>query len=446
VYVFDLGGASGSTYEGGPDENVFDITIGVAITIFAKTGKPRQVWYRRLGGTRIQKYQTLAHENVENSDWIPVRPATPNYFFVPHSIAEAEEGSFYSLRDIFKIFGVGIYTARDALTTAFTVDELASRIKAFSGLSADEARKEFKLGKDAEAWSVERAQDDIKRTKGDRRLIRKLKYRPFDDRVTYYTGKSSGFVSRPTNEVMRHLLRAENPSLVTCRLLTTEIWTHALITDGIIDNCYISGASRERAYAFPLYLDSDRAADSIQNFSPDFRAFIDARYEHHYTPEEILGYIYAVLHAPTYRTRYAESLRIDFPRVPFADSADDFEMLSKLGWALIQAHLLRELPRKKLADYHGKGDHTVGTVRYSPQQRSMWINETQFFGPVPQDVRNFKIGGYQVLEKYLKSRKGRALSLEEINHVSAIADSLAFTIQQMAKIDEAYQTAFVKRG
>ena len=122
----------------------------------------------------------------------------------------------------------------------------------------------------------------------------------------------------------------------------------------------------------------------IENLSSDFRAFLDARYEHHYTPEEILGYIYAVLHAPTYRTRYAEFLRIDFPRVPFPESAEDFEMLSKLGWALVQAHLLRELPRRKLAAYHGKGDHTVEAVRYSPEEQTISINETQFFKPVPQ--------------------------------------------------------------
>ena len=156
---------------------------------------------------------------------------------------------------------------------------------------------------------------------------------------------------------------------------------------------------------------------------PDFRAFIDARYEHHYTPEEILGYIYAVLHAPTYRSHYAEFLRIEFPRVPFPEIAEDFETLSVLGWALVQAHLLRELPRKGLADYHGKGDHTVEAVRYSPEEQAVWINKTQCFKPVPQAVWEFHIGGYQVLDKYLKSRKGRMLSLDEINHVGAMADS-----------------------
>lgn len=154
------------------------------------------------------------------------------------------------------------------------------------------------------------------------------------------------------------------------------------------------------------------------------------------------AYIYAVLHAPAYRARYAEFLRIDFPRVPFPEKKAQFDRLSELGWTLAQAHLLREAPRTNLAVYHGKGDHTVEAVRYSPEEQAIWINKTQCFKPVPQAVWEFHIGGYQVISKYLKSRKGRTLSLDEINHIAAIAGSLAFTIGQMARIDMAYRAAF----
>ena len=99
-----------------------------------------------------------------------------------------------------------------------------------------------------------------------------------------------------------------------------------------------------------------------------------------------------------------------------------------------------------MAAYHGKGDHTVESVRYSPQEQAVWINKTQHFGPAPQVVWEFYIGGYQVLDKYLRSRKGRKLSLDEIEHVGTVADSLAFTIEQMAAIDVAYQAAFPERG
>jgi hypothetical protein len=153
-----------------------------------------------------------------------------------------------------------------------------------------------------------------------------------------------------------------------------------------------------------------------------------------------------VLHAPAYRTRHAEFLRIDFPRIPFPETKSEFDGLSKLGWALVQAHLLRKLPRKGLAQYHGKGEHEVEAVRYDPKDEAVWINKTQCFKLVPQAVWDFHIGGYQVLDKYLKSRKGRKLSLDEINHVAAVVDALAFTIEQMAKIDEAYRGAFPDGG
>jgi predicted helicase len=224
------------------------------------------------------------------------------------------------------------------------------------------------------------------------------------------------------------------------RQIGITTWRHAFVTTTPAESCLVSSDTKSQNYVFPAH--TFHNDESRENFSPEFRAFLDARYDHHYTPEDILGYIYAILHAPTYRTRYAEFLRIDFPRVPFPESADDFETLSGLGWALVQAHLLRELPRRRLAAYHGRGDHNVKTVRYAPAEQAMAINETQCFRPVPQAVWDFHIGGYQVLDKYLKSRKGRVLSLDEIDHVGAIADSLAFTIEQMAKIDEAYKAAF----
>jgi predicted helicase len=157
---------------------------------------------------------------------------------------------------------------------------------------------------------------------------------------------------------------------------------------------------------------------------------------------EILGYIYAILHAPTYRDLYDELLRVNFPRVPFAIEAEDFEKPSCLGWALVEAHLLRNLKRGNLAAYHGKGDHVVDFVLYSEAEQSIAINATQKLAPVPKPVWDFHIGGYQVIHKYLKSRKGRKLLLGEIDHVAKVADALAFTIGQMAKIDDAYRAAF----
>ena len=140
---------------------------------------------------------------------------------------------------------------------------------------------------------------------------------------------------------------------------------------------FISNQSKERGFVFPLRLKQE-------NLSPDFRAFLDARYDHHYSPEEILGYIYAVLHSSTYRTRYAEFLGIDFPRIPFAEKPENFERLSRLGWALVQAHLMRDLPKRGLGDYHGNGDNdVVEHVRWSAEDERISINKVRSLRRAP---------------------------------------------------------------
>ena len=202
---------------------------------------------------------------------------------------------------------------------------------------------------------------------------------------------------------------------------------------------------------FPLYVFSATnliGGETIptENISPAFRANLNARYGAHYTPEQILGYIYAVLHAQAYRTRYAEFLRIDFPRIPFPETAAQFENLAALGMELVETHLMQNNHRGKLAKYSGQGEHSVDNIRYSPVERAIWINSTKHFAPVPQEVWDFHIGGYQVIAKYLKSRKDRTLSLEEIDQVTRIAHVLAFTIRQMAVIDKAYAASFPAGG
>lgn len=219
-------------------------------------------------------------------------------------------------------------------------------------------------------------------------------------------------------------------------------WKHALVSDKPSPAVYVE--IKDGSSVFPLYLfHSDK--EKRANFKPDFTKFMSERFDAHYSPEEIFGYLYGVMYSPTYRLRYGEFLRQDFPRIPFPEKSD-FEALSKLGWELVQAHLLKDYPDAGLAKFDGKGDETVEAVRYSEVEKAVWINKTQCFKPVPEDVWNFHIGGYQVLEKYLKSRKGRQLSLDEIKHVGAVANSLAFTITQMAKIDKAYKKAFPDRG
>jgi hypothetical protein len=305
-------------------------------------------------------------------------------------------------------------------------------------VSDDELARRYGL-KSNRDWSLPDARSAAR--SGAATPLQLIAYRPFDDRWSEFSSLTMDY---PRRELLDHVAGHQNLCLLVPRQIGITTWRHAFVANKPAESCLVSSDTKSQNYVFPAR--TFGPGETGENFSSDFRDFLDARYEHHYTPEEILGYIYAVLHAPTYRRRYAEFLRIDFPHVPFPQSAEDFETLSVMGWALMQAHLLCELPRRGLAAYGGKGDHTVEFVRYSPADQTVSINKTQFFKPVPQAVWDFYIGGYQVLDKYLKSHKGRVLSLDEINHVAAIADSLAFTIEQMAGIDEAYRAAFPERG
>lgn len=446
IYVLDLHGSikkKECAPDGSKDENVFDIEQGVAISVFVKRqGLERGIWRSDFWGKRLEKYKSAAQQDLKSIQWKRLAPAKPFYLFAPQDavLREEYEGG-WSLVQIFPVNVLGFQTHRDVFAISFSKVEMEKKLKEFadSRVSDDELARLYGL-KSNRDWCLSDARSAARN--GAMTPPQVVAYRPFDNRWSEFSNLTMDY---PRRELLDHVALRENIVLLAPRGVGTKEWRHAFVADKPANDCVISNLSREANQVFPSWVFSVRGQRE-ENVSPDFRSFIDSRYEHHYTPEEILGYIYAVLHAPTYRTRYAEFLRIDFPRIPFPESSDDFEALSGLGWALVQAHLLRELPRRGLAHYPVKGDHMVEAVRYAPAEAAVWINKTQFFKPVPPEVWEFHIGGYQVLDKYLKSRKGRTLSLDEINHVGAVADSLAFTIEQMAKIDAAYRSAFPERG
>ncbi len=390
----------------------------------------------------MEKYRATAEDTLTGLSCVALEPISPFYLFARQDAALRDEFTKgIRLTDVFPVNVLGFQTHRDAFAISFTEAEMKRKLLELADpkLSDEELAHRYGL-KTIGNWALPEARSAARNGAATPPQI--VSYRPFDDRWSEF---SSLTMDRPRRELLDHVAGRGNLTLLAPRGIGTHEWRHAFVADKPANDCVISNRSREANQVFPLW----RFANSNirkENFSISFREFVDARFSHHYTPEEILGYVYAVLHAPTYRTRYAEFLRIDFPRVRFPELTDDFENLSGLGWALVQAHLLRGVPKRKFAMYHGKGNHVVEAVRYSPIEQAITINNTQLFKPVPENVWEFHIGGYQVLDKYLKSRKGRVLSLDEINHVAAIADSLAFTIDQMAKIDEAYRAAFPERG
>lgn len=444
IFVIDLHGNTKKKErapDGGDDKNVFDIEQGVAISLFVKKpGGPRGVWLCDVWGKRLPKYQFASQSDVASISWQQVSPESPDWSFaIQNARRKKEYSEFHPLADIFSVSGdpaPGIVTTHDNFAISFTKEDAASKVAQFLQTeNEEEARTIWQLCTQ-DQWSYERAKKELPEIDLGSATVSVL-YQPFDIRWTVW---DRNVAVHRRERMTRHMLMPNLSLNLIRKLDISGPWSHILISDRPITHHAVS--SKEVNFAFPLRLASPEGRVAIENLSPAFRAFLDARYNHHYSPEEILGYIYAVLHAPTYRMKYAEFLRIGFPRIPFPESAEHFDALSALGWALVQAHLLKKLPHLSLADFKGKGDRTVEKPRYSEVEAAVFINADQCFKPVPKEVWEFHIGGYQVIDKYLKSRKGRTLTLDEINHVGAVAGSLAFTIDQMGKIDAAWRAAF----
>lgn len=315
-------------------------------------------------------------------------------------------------------------------------------------------REKYKL-KDNRDWQLKKAREALSSHDADKKIV-SCAYRPFDERWCWF---GSEVMDYPRRELLDHVVNRENICLGVGRQgqAVSDEWQVVTASTAPMDaNIFTRGGVN----VFPLYVYSPKLSEPhrsktndppsvkgrVENISSNFRKWLDERYTHHYEAEEVVGYVYAVLHAPTYRERYTDFLGIDFPRVPFPEDNTGFEALSALGWDLIQKHLQYDVPPEGLGSYQGDGDNEVRKLRYAETEQAIWINETQRFAPVPPVVWEFHIGGYQVLAKYLKERKGHKLTLDEMNNVESVVNVLAFTIEQMAKIDEAYCAAFPQQG
>ncbi|MFA6965545.1 type ISP restriction/modification enzyme [Bosea sp. (in: a-proteobacteria)] len=472
IYIVDLHGSTKpkeAVPEGLENENVFDIQKGVAIALFVKRpGAEKGIWHTDIWGNRLSKYQECATTSLRAVTWQQPTVIAPYYMMAPLDWTGWNDyGGWWQLADtmrptgekqqIFDINVLGFQTHRDAFAISYDRDEMVKRVHTLldEGKS-DQAIKDAYGVSDGGGWTVSSARAALKSRPSPESAIVECSYRPFDFRACFL---GSEFMDRPRREILDHVANRQNFQLLVSRQIGTGVWRHVSVASSPSESCFISDGSTEQNYCFPISLfNADNS--KIENFSHEFREFTDSKYDHHYSSEEIFGYIYAILHAQTYRQRYAAFLRIDFPRIPFPEETEDFETLSELGWALVQAHLLRDLPRTKLGELRGRGDNRVEHVRWSKEDGGISINATQSFGPVPEAVWTFQIGGYQVLDKYLKSRKGRThfsakgkgagdaypLTLDEIDHVGRICDALAFTIAQMAMIDQAYLKAFPDGG
>ena len=420
IYVLDLHGNSKkkeSCPDGSKDENVFDIQQGVSINIFVKhpngNKEKATIHHADLWGERDRKYNWLEENDLTTTQWNTLQPQSEFYLFVPQNNdlrAEYEKG--WKVKDIFPVNSVGIVTGQDQKTIGITKEQ--AKILANS----------HKIPEDA---------------------VVPILYRPFDRQFVVYDSK---VVTRPRAKVMRHMLAGKNLGLLISRQVTNK-FRHIFVSEQVSNFNAIDTAGKfGTGPFFPLYIYPENNVSEpsvfekeqrIPNFYRNFIDDITEKLGYLPTPEATFHYIYAILHSPNYRDRYAEFLKIDFPRIPLTSNDEQFRQLADYGEQLVQLHLMTSPKLNNLiTEFVEESDRTVniGSATKAYSNGTVKLNKKcDRFTGVPESVWDFYVGGYQVCHKWLKDRKGRTLSDEDILHYQKIVVALKETIELMNQID-----------
>jgi predicted helicase len=453
IYILDLHGNSKKKEvcpDGSVDQNVFDIMQGVSINIFVKTYKKKQnelgeVFHYDLQGKRDFKYNFL-NQNLKDLHWNNLNYDKQNYFFVKKDFKDVKDYELgFKITELMPVFNSGIETGRDDFFIDFEKKTLIDKlIDVFNNKEDENKIKEYSI-KDTTSF---RLKSNLKKSNFDENLVHNIIYRPFDYRYNYY---DKNLQRRPSFETLKHVLK-NNVCLVTSRQFGGGLHQILYITDTLIER---SSQPLAPYKVFPLYLYSETTTQTsllnkvvrtpnlnmqiVNEISNKLGIPFVAEKEgnsamKNFAPIDLLDYIYAVLHSPTYREKYKEFLKIDFPRVPFPKDQKTFFKLVKLGSQLREIHLLESpIVDKYITQYPEDGNNIVTKPIY--KNGNVYINETQYFANVPIVAWEFYIGGYQPAQKWLKDRKDRELSYEDILHYQKIIVALSETDRLMKEID-----------
>ena len=465
VRVVNLHGYTGEKDSNGyKGENIFNIKQPVCITFFVKNNQKTQelgkVFYTELiGMKRQQKLAALEQMEYQNLDWQELEPCDNYYFFVPKDFSQSQEyDQFVSVKDIFEVFGSGVKTDRDEFFIDFDKEKLANRIQKVYEKNYNEDFVEKYNLRDSSSFKLTKR---LAETSFDQIHIKKINYRPFDVRKIYYNTK---VISRPAWEVNQNFFQP-NLGLVLTRQFKGDEFKHVFVSKEIQDVHFIS----DQNYTFPLFRYEDQGlgeqnqqqteiTKKSKNRISNLKSGIVAKFGLA-TDLELFYYIYAILHLPVYRTKYREQLKIDFPKIPTPENLEKVGIsksksdLAKLGQNLVNLHLLGQNPLDpNSASYFRAvqtnqvqnqnpirffgGNLKIEKIKFESNQK-LWINETSFVATISQEVWEYRIGGYQVLDKYLKSRKVREnseLTLEEIKHILEVINCLTETIELLKSI------------
>jgi predicted helicase len=453
------------------DENVFAISQGTSISFLVKQKntqhKVKEFYHADLWGKWAElddlsqktfklncKAGWLSERDIQSTEWSQKNPRPPSYSFefINEENSESEIESLHhdyeqgwKITDIFQLHSMGITGGLDRtkLCPQMSKHEMWDLINKFADTPVETSQSQFDIKKEER---IVIAKNDIKSSGISLDKIVPIFYRPFDIRFTYYTGNSQGFHYRPRNKVMRHLLSKENVALCFIRGSREGISSNFIVSQHITDKTVLSSSDNSNVAPLYIYPDNDSPMalrESIKsNFSPDFLQFLSVKFGEKLKTEIIFAYIYAILYSPSYRSLYSSFIANDFPQIPITSNRPLFDLLSKYGKELINLHLLKspdlDFSGTDFMEKLGKRQVRIGSANTAWSNGKVIINnQGDGFTGVPEEVWNFYVGGYQVCHKWLKDRKGRILSDDDILHYQKIIVVLQETIRIMQQIDEA---------
>jgi predicted helicase len=463
IYVLDLHGNAKKKEvcpDGSPDKNVFDIQQGVAIIIAVKRRKASakkelaRVFHGDLWGDRETKYQRLWDGSTRTLVAHDVSPDSAPWRFKPSDKElEAIYQAGFSVADLFSANGrpaPGIVTTHDEFAISWSAAEAAEKVeRLLSTANEVEARQHFRLCSQSQ-WNYGEAKAALAHGLW-RHAITPIAYRPFDTRWTVY---DSHVAVHRRLRVMSNFFKRQNIGLATARSNKNPQPDHFFVTAMISETKFAESSTQSVNLPLYLYPEGDIPGQSIRlNFDPKLYAeilqaagltkaqvepdgtetFRKATGDARSNEVKVFDYIYGVLYCPAYRKTYSEFLKIDFPRIPYPPSSDVFRTISIQGELLRRLHLMEDAAIGETPYFfQGDGNSTVDKPRFEAGR--VWINANQYFDNVPFVIWDFLIGGYQPAQKWLKDRKGRVLSWDDIRHYQKIIKMLAETDRIMQEI------------
>ena len=429
IYIVNLHGNSMKKEiapDGTKDENVFDIMVGVSIIIGIKTtlnSNFGKLYYSEIYGTRQNKFSILESKDIS---FKPVNIDSKTACFIPQ--ANEDLKSIYdkgiSLVELFNIYSAGIVTGRDSLCIQNSKQDIEDIVKDFQINNEEELREKYKLGRDTD-WSVGGAVKDINNNEPH---ITPISYRIFNDRWTCYTGKQNGFYCRPRGDVMNNLLRGNNVALAFTRSdKSLRDYSMIFVTDKIAESCFLTTQTSGIATITPLYIISANLLETTSNFNSKYFNILTQNLSKKPTPIQVFDYCYGVLNDLNYRKKYNEFLKKDYPKVPIIENQEMLEKYSNAGEKLRKLHLMETPIQKKLGIESDNNNLVIEQVKY--KNGKVYINKNTAITGFTDEIWSFFIGGYQVLDKYLKSHKGESLDREKFTHIRKVAGIIEETIK-----------------